>query len=322
MIRIPGGGTCRLKTVVIHRSNVVGRVCRDGSPRGLDHRRGVRRLVGNVRSFYTAHRRRKGRGVLLASFLSRISLLASRSGRGRKSTRGVALVAVRSTGNLRFGGIFMIKVRRGLFPDTLSLGSCGRLRRRHHLFCITVAHTRRRYCLSFTGDQFGCKGVRFDDPDHFLGSVSMRFLGLPRRRRVTQEVSRETDHFYHRRGRHTTHSLFSRPTSRSSCKHSSSGVSNNRGAFLIKREPGIRVVHPDVPHGLAGINPRAISGPSTTEGLSIGMRTKRIVRRRHFKVNSIVGIRKVNRGDGTAIHFQGTKRGRLLLGFTQFGIIR
>lgn len=166
----------------------------------------MRRLIGNVHSFYSNHRRRKDPRILLSSCLSRVTLLASRSRRRKRTRPGIALVAVRSTGKLRFPGIFIIKLRRGLFPDPLSSTSCQTLRRRHHLFCITIAQTRSRYCLSCTGDHFGCKGVRFYGPDHFLGSVSIHCLRIPRRRLVNAHVRRGTDHFQGR-------------TDHTSCRH-------------------------------------------------------------------------------------------------------
>lgn len=303
------GGTCRVNTSVVHRSNVVGSIYRSGSPRGLDHGRGVRRLIGNVDSFYTRQRRRKGLGILLNSFLSRISLLASRSSSGSKSSRGVALVAMRSTGKLRFGGIFMIKVRRGLFPDNVINSSPQTLRRRQQLFCMTVAHTRRRYFLSCTGAHFQCNGVRFNDPDHFLGSVSVHFLHLPRSTKVFHEMRRRTITFHERGTENFT------PSGR--------GTPCKKGRH-ISMQPGRRVVTPAIPHGLGQITPSTgATDASLSSNKSTGhVRRKRLVRRRHFNLNRILGIRNRKSGTGTAVHFGGTKSGRLLLHFTHFGIVK
>lgn len=302
-----------MKASVVHRSNVVGSIYRSASPRGLDEGRGVRRLIGKVGSFYTLQRRRNGPGVSLASFLSRVTLLASRSSSGTSSKRGVALVAIRSTGKLRFGGMFIIKLRRGLFPDKVTKSSPHTLRRRHHLFCITVAHTRRRYCLSFTGAHFHCKGVRFKDPDHFLHSVSIRCLRLPRRTKIDHSISRNTKHFHERVRKNFAHST------------SPSHTSFNDDSSRRHTHPGTRVVTPDIPEGLGGIDTidKDDDTRSTTSGTTsiAKMHTKRVVRRRHFKLNRIVGIRKAKSGTGTAVRFGGTNSGRLLLHFTHFGIV-
>ncbi len=182
---ISGISTCRLNHVMIRRTNVVASLVRSAAIRKRDHLRGIRRLVSNVRSFIHSHRRRNSRTVKLSSFLDSITLLASRSDRS-SSASGIALVAIRTTGKLRFSAMFVINVRRRLFPSVVTCSDIERVRRREHLLCMTVAHTRGHYFLSCTGDHFHCKGIRCNVPDEFLGSVSHKCVSvLSRNKRST-----------------------------------------------------------------------------------------------------------------------------------------
>lgn len=62
----------------------------------------------------------------------------------------------------------------------------------------------------------------------------------------------------------------------------------------------------------------SISGTSSTTN---SLDRNYEVRRRHFKVKGMLGVRNANRGAGTAMRFRGTKAGRLLLGFTGFAVL-
>lgn len=173
---------CRLNSTVVERDEVDRSVVSNGGTSSLTHRRGLRRFLDNVRAFITKHRRRKQVSrTCLASCLRSITLLASTSDRKRGSRPEISLVAIRTTGNLRFTAIFMMNLRRGVFPDPLTTISIERLRRRHHLLCMTVAHTRGRYVLAGTGGHFQCNGVRFSGPDHFVSRVSTDLVRKNRR---------------------------------------------------------------------------------------------------------------------------------------------
>lgn len=281
---------------MIGRDNVIDALFRSHSIRKVDGRRGLRRLLGNVTRFYRVHHRRKARRISLTSFLSRISLLASRSGSGRRRTGGIAVVAIRTTGNLRFQGIFIIKLRRSLFPSTVSGSGPETIRRRHHLFCITVAHTRRGYMLARTEDH--CHGNRdaVYSPDHFLGSVSPGCVCAS-----TSTIAAGNLLTAH----HS--SIFRRP-----------GTVRKRTCI----SPITRTIKQRT--HLAQVRATSLSSTpssSSTPTLS-NLRIKTGIQRSHFKRNRMATVRKRKNGTGTAISFTRFNRGRLLLGFTHLAVIR
>lgn len=142
--------------------------CLSRSPRSTRSEGGG---VGRLSSVFVGCRRRST-SFRLSSFLRSITLITSVSSCGRSSST-IILVALRSTGKLRFPVIFVPKVRRDIFPNGRSIFGRRSLRRRHHLTCINVAETGRGLCLLGTHHEVLCNAAGHGRTSHFLHRVPM-----------------------------------------------------------------------------------------------------------------------------------------------------
>ncbi len=306
----------RLVRRVVHRDNVVHRVCNSAAPRKVDQGRGIRRLMGNTRSFMERHGRRNGNMRMnMTSCLRRMSLLDSVSRSSDKRDQGLALVAIRSTGKLRFPIIFMMKLRRRLFPDTVTNSDLQRVRRRHHLFCMTLAETRGRYVLAFTHDQFEFNGARFNGPDHFLSRVSDHCLEFSRGAPTLKETAPVRSGSGSNRGQKFCGGGVMGP---------GQATARKRASIVLHMSKVGPLKQTILSRGGRRLRDSYVRGVPSSAGIGArkGLRINDQVVRRHFNRNIIGTLSKGNRGTGTAISFVRAKAGRLLLHFTHFQVIR
>ncbi len=146
-----------------------GTVLRNRNRRNESQLRGIVRLSSGV-----LRCRLRGSTPALSRFLRRVTLVDSVSNLSNSGS-GIILVAMRSTGKLRFRGICLINVRRNVFPNRRSVvNKVDRVRRRHHLVCITVAHTGEHLFIAGASAHVLCKHAAHGLPSHFIGRVPLR----------------------------------------------------------------------------------------------------------------------------------------------------
>lgn len=178
---------------IVRRSGILNDICQDTSPENLSRKENVEELMNGLNDFCAQRQEEGNRNILLADFLSEVSLLTDQDSDKESGEDKVTLMTVHSAKGLEFGTVFVVGMEENLFPSAMTGDSLRALEEERRLFYVAITRAERHCFLSYSKTRMRYGKMEFGSPSRFLRDIDVRYLALPSdssRPRQTSDSSR------------------------------------------------------------------------------------------------------------------------------------
>lgn len=179
MEQAPVKSAAEIGPEIIKKSGIMNDVCQDNLPENLSRKENIEELA-NAMDEFCARRREEGDGhVLLADFLSEVSLLTDQDSDKDGDAEKITLMTVHSAKGLEFKNVFVVGMEENLFPSGMAGDSPRALEEERRLFYVAITRAEEHCFLSYAKSRYRYGKMEFGAPSRFLKDIDVRFLHLP-----------------------------------------------------------------------------------------------------------------------------------------------
>lgn len=192
---------------IVRESGVMRELYGSKDPEDLSRQENVEALLSAMHEF-CATRQEEGSGaILLADFLSEVSLLTDQDNEKEGDSEKITLMTVHSAKGLEFKNVFVVGMEENLFPSQMALNSYKQLEEERRLCYVAITRAEEHCYLSFAKSRFKYGKMEFTNPSRFLKDIDVAYLDTPLQAQVANQITTESarfrqnqSHSFHERG--------------------------------------------------------------------------------------------------------------------------
>lgn len=164
--------------LIVRQSGIMNEIYQDRTPENMSRQENIEELINGMHDFCASRKEEGNEHVMLADYLSEISLLTDldtdKEGDGEK----VTLMTIHSAKGLEFKNVFIVGLEENLFPSQLSMNSFRELEEERRLFYVAITRAEEHCFLSFAKSRFKYGKMEFCTPSRFLKDIDACYLHL------------------------------------------------------------------------------------------------------------------------------------------------
>lgn len=165
---------------IVQRSGIANDILQDRSPENLSRQENIEELINGMYNFCSMREEEGNPHILLADYLSEISLMTDLDGEDKKEdTPSISLMTVHSAKGLEFKTVFVVGLEENLFPSAMSGGSYKALEEERRLFYVAMTRAEEHCFLSYAKNRLKYGKTEFATPSRFLKDIDADYLLLP-----------------------------------------------------------------------------------------------------------------------------------------------
>ncbi len=165
-------------SMVVRQSGIMNEIYQDRTPENLSRQENIEELVNGMHDFCASRREEGNEQVMLADYLSEVSLLTDQDTDKEGDTQKVTLMTIHSAKGLEFKNVFVVGLEENLFPSQLSMNSYRELEEERRLFYVAITRAEEHCFLSFAKSRFKYGKMEFSSPSRFLKDIDTCYLHL------------------------------------------------------------------------------------------------------------------------------------------------
>ena len=155
-------------SMVVRQSGIMNEIYQDRTPENLSRQENIEELVNGMHDFCASRREEGNEQVMLADYLSEVSLLTDQDTDKEGDTQKVTLMTIHSAKGLEFKNVFVVGLEENLFPSQLSMNSYRELEEERRLFYVAITRAEEHCFLSFAKSRFKYGKMEFSSPSRFF----------------------------------------------------------------------------------------------------------------------------------------------------------
>lgn len=168
-----------MASYIAKESGVVATLFQDRSVEGISKQENLQELLKGISEFCEI-RREEGVGqVLLADFLSEVSLLTDQDNDKDEYANKVTLMTVHAAKGLEFKNVFIVGMEEDLFPSSMSKDNPRAVEEERRLFYVAITRAEENCILMYAKSRFRNGQSTMCSPSRFLKDIDVRFLSVP-----------------------------------------------------------------------------------------------------------------------------------------------
>ena len=277
---------------VIKKSGISHEAYSDLTPEGLSRSQNIQELVNAMEEFVSTRQEQGDEDILLADFLSEVSLLTDQDTENDEEAEKVTLMTVHSAKGLEFNNVFVVGMEEDLFPSSMAKSEARGLEEERRLFYVALTRARKTCIVTYAKSRFKNGQTNSAKMSRFLMEIDPAF------------ITEESIHNY--------------------SKKETSGSDDFWGTMReqrLKRESKSRTVFraPQRKGNIVSVNNVAPSMPLSQEAkeLQVG----NIIEHERFGRGEVTSIELSGNDRRAFVEFEAAGKKQLLLKFAKFKII-
>ena len=277
---------------VIKKSGISHEAYSDLTPEGLSRSQNIQELVNAMEEFVSTRQEQGDEDILLADFLSEVSLLTDQDTENDEEAEKVTLMTVHSAKGLEFNNVFVVGMEEDLFPSSMAKSEARGLEEERRLFYVALTRARKTCIVTYAKSRFKNGQTNSAKMSRFLMEIDPAF------------ITEESIHNY--------------------SKKETSGSDDFWGTMReqrLKRESKSRTVvrAPQRKGNIVSVNNVAPSMPLSQEAkeLQVG----NIIEHERFGRGEVTSIELSGNDRRAFVEFEAAGKKQLLLKFAKFKII-
>ena len=277
---------------VIKKSGISHEAYSDLTPEGLSRSQNIQELINAMEEFVSTRQEQGDEDILLADFLSEVSLLTDQDTENDEEAEKVTLMTVHSAKGLEFNNVFVVGMEEDLFPSSMAKSEARGLEEERRLFYVALTRARKTCIVTYAKSRFKNGQTNSAKMSRFLMEIDPAF------------ITEESIHNY--------------------SKKETSGSDDFWGTMReqrLKRESKSRTVFraPQRKGNIVSVNNVAPSMPLSQEAkeLQVG----NIIEHERFGRGEVTSIELSGNDRRAFVEFEAAGKKQLLLKFAKFKII-
>ena len=172
---------------IVRRSGIINDIYQDRTPENLSRQENIEELISGIHDFCSDREEEGDSHILLADYLSEVSLLTDQDGEKDDNVSKVTLMTIHSAKGLEFPNVFVVGMEEGLFPG-ISADNPRSLEEERRLFYVAITRAESHCYLSYAKSRFRYGKMEFGNPSRFLRDIDTKFLCLPAGEQLARQV--------------------------------------------------------------------------------------------------------------------------------------
>lgn len=195
---------------IIKEAGIMNDFLKDATPEGQNRRENITELVNGLQNFVDLQREEDRESeIQLIDYMQQVSLLTD-ADKTDENTPKVALMTIHSAKGLEFGGVFVVGLEDGLFPNANATYNPIEKEEERRLFYVAITRAKEYCYLSFSKSRFHYGKMEFSNPSCFLYDIDSRYIQTTQQAFSPKKEKKENP-FTLKRETPTTHSLPTKP---------------------------------------------------------------------------------------------------------------
>lgn len=174
MTRADNTDAAELGRHIIQTTGIMKEFLADSSPESMSRRENVDELLSGLTDFVEGNKEEGNEHVLLADYLSEVSLLTDVDSDKDGGDDRVSLMTIHAAKGLEFQNVFIVGLEENLFPNQMSLESPRELEEERRLFYVALTRAEQRCYLSYANSRFRYGKIEFSNPSRFIREIDPR----------------------------------------------------------------------------------------------------------------------------------------------------
>lgn len=190
---------------VIKESGLMALANANSDPDTVAMRDNLSELLNGMKTFVDMQREEGNEEhILLADYLSEVSLLSDQDDRSTEGDDRVTLMTVHAAKGLEFDVVFVAGMEDGLFPNLMAQGSPREMEEERRLFYVALTRAKRYCFLSYSKMRYHFGTMDFCEPSRFLKEIDSRYIRFEIRKDRTDDYNYGAGTSLFRKNRATT----------------------------------------------------------------------------------------------------------------------
>ncbi|MBR5297740.1 MAG: exodeoxyribonuclease V subunit gamma, partial [Parabacteroides sp.] len=168
-----------MASLIAKESGLVATLFQDRSVEGISKQENLQELLKGIAEFCEIRREEGVEQVLLADFLSEVSLLTDQDNDKEEFANKVTLMTVHAAKGLEFKNVFIVGMEEDLFPSSMSKDSPRAIEEERRLFYVAITRAEENCILMYAKSRFRNGQTAMCSPSRFLKDIDARYLYVP-----------------------------------------------------------------------------------------------------------------------------------------------
>ena len=161
---------------VIKKSGISHEAYSDLTPEGLSRSQNIQELVNAMEEFVSTRQEQGDEDILLADFLSEVSLLTDQDTENDEEAEKVTLMTVHSAKGLEFNNVFVVGMEEDLFPSSMAKSEARGLEEERRLFYVALTRARKTCIVTYAKSRFKNGQTNSAKMSRFLMEIDPAFI--------------------------------------------------------------------------------------------------------------------------------------------------
>ena len=165
-----------LGTDIVRHCGIIAEIYADKTPENVSRQENVEELLNGMQEFCSSRLEEGNQNVLLADYLSEVSLLSDVDSDKSDDREKVTLMTIHSAKGLEFNTVFVVGLEENLFPSQMSGGSLREMEEERRLFYVAVTRAKRHCFLTYAKSRLRYGKMEFGNPSRFITDIDPKYL--------------------------------------------------------------------------------------------------------------------------------------------------
>ena len=161
---------------VIKKSGISHEAYSDLTPEGLSRSQNIQELINAMEEFVSTRQEQGDEDILLADFLSEVSLLTDQDTENDEEAEKVTLMTVHSAKGLEFNNVFVVGMEEDLFPSSMAKSEARGLEEERRLFYVALTRARKTCIVTYAKSRFKNGQTNSAKMSRFLMEIDPAFI--------------------------------------------------------------------------------------------------------------------------------------------------
>lgn len=311
---------------IVRQSGIMNDVYQSSDPENLSRQENIEELINGMHDFCATREEEGNENILLADFLSEVSLLTDQDNDKDGDAEKITLMTIHSAKGLEFKNVFVVGLEENLFPSALSLNSYKELEEERRLFYVAITRAEEHCYLSFAKSRFKYGKMEFSSPSRFLKDIDVHFLSLPQEDQMARRIDEGAGRFRREQNERMSCSLFDEESSRPSYGRSSSSPFGQKSSLsgekpLSGERPKAEIIRPTVPRNLTKVGSATASKPSASGTAPMNVQAGQVIEHERFGIGDVIKVEGTGENSKATVRFRNAGEKQLLLKFARFKVV-
>lgn len=291
--------------LIVRQSGIINEIYQSNDPENLSRQENIEELINGMHDFCATREEEGNANILLADFLSEVSLLTDQDSDKEGDADKITLMTIHSAKGLEFKNVFVVGLEENLFPSALSLNSYKELEEERRLFYVAITRAEEHCYLSFAKSRFKYGKMEFSSPSRFLKDIDVHFLNLPQEEQMARRVDEGVGRFRREQSDYPSRSLF--------------GETPSQPSFAEK--PKVEMIRPSVPRNLTKVSAATASKSSGGGTAPMNVQAGQVIEHERFGIGDVIKVEGTGENSKATVRFRNAGEKQLLLKFARFKVI-